>query len=163
MGGQENKMMKIKNWINVTRVVCCSILILGCSKSFDRKIADYIDESCKATEQESCVVDLNQITDFEWDRMFVFGGVTISEEISEAIGFDCACDAVQDNYMRIVFLKDRKIVMESEYYGLDGKVQFRQSKEGGDFLLYQSTSKFHAVKKSKSIVEGQFYDLFPID
>ena len=145
------------------RLIAKSIFLLyivtalyGCSKSFDQKIAEHIDARCNSFEDQSCIVDLTQITDFEWDSMYVFGGLTVREEIGEALGFDCQCSAVQDNYMRIVFVKDSKIVKESDYHGLDGDVQFRKSKNGGKWLSYSSSSKFYVLKKNKTYSEEGF-------
>lgn len=156
-------MKRIMNFKNTVLLAATIAFLSGCSKSFDQEIAQYIELNCKDLEIEECTIDINDITEFEWDRMYVFGGLTIPSEIDGALGFMCNCDPVEDNYMRIVFVNGDQVVNQSEYHGLDGKVQFRRASPDDKYLSYSSqSSKFLVVKKSKSIVKEDFYDLYPV-
>jgi len=141
-----------------------ALIFTSCSRTFDEKLADYIEQNFNDFSPYKSIVDLNSVTDFEWDSVFVFGGLTTFEEINEAIGIDCKCKAVKDNYTRIVFLHQGEIVHESQYHSLGEKVQFRIfDKENDTYIHYtQETSKSYVLKKKKNVVEGYFYDLYPV-
>ena len=154
--------MRIKNLIIL---IVFFILAVSCKESFDKKIATHIEQNCtEFKDPYGCTVDLNAITDFDWDTMYVFGGVTMQSEIESVIGFKCNCKPVRDNYMRIVFVNDKEIVYQSQYYGLSGMVQFRTVDEEKDkYIRYsKETAIFYALKKNNTITEGYFFDLYSV-
>jgi len=137
--------------------------IASCSKSFDEKIADRIEENCKDQITSKCSVDLNELTEFDWDSLYVFGGLMTVGELNQALGFECNCDHLPDNYYRLVFTKNKSIVYESQYYGLDGKVQFRPVEMNGKIKFSKNQSKFFVTKKSNTPTAEFFYDLYPLE
>jgi hypothetical protein len=141
-------------------------LLGSCSKSFDKKIAEHIESKCsKFDDPYECMIDLHDITDFDWDSVYVFAGLTTVDDIYNAVGFTFKCKHVPDNYMRIIFVKGKQVVYQSQYYGLGSKVQFRPyTKEYVAFIHYsKNLSKFYVLKKNWKLVEGVCYDLYPVD
>jgi len=147
-------------------MIVIPFLLGSCSKSFDKKIAEHIESKCsKFDDPYGCVIDLHDITDFEWDSAYVFAGLTTVEDIYSAVGFTFKCKHVPDNYMRIIFVKGNQVVYQSQYYGLGSKVQFRTyRKDETTFIHYsKNLSKFYVLKKNWKLVEGVCYDLYPVN
>lgn len=138
-------------------------VFIGCSKSFDEKVANRIEESCGSQDTSKCLVDINELTDFDWDSLYVFGGLMTVAELNRALGFECNCDHLPDNYYRLVFTKGKSIVYESQYYGLDGKVQFRPVEMNAEIKFSRGQSKFFVTKKSNTLTTSSFYDLYPVE
>lgn len=146
-------------------MIVIPFLLGNCSKSFDKKVTEHIESKCfKFDYLYDCVIDLNDITDFNWDSAYVFAGLTTVEDIYSAVGFTFRCKHVPDNYIRIIFVKGNNIVYQSQYYARSGKVQFRTyRKDETSFIHYSSSlSKFYVLKKSKTLENEYFYDLYPI-
>jgi hypothetical protein len=101
-------------------------LMLSCSKSgvIERKIGERVD-ACKS--DVPCIVGIKDLTDFQWDKMYVFSYGAYPEYIEKALGTPLP-DYVEFQ-RRIVFLKDGKIVhREDEPTDIesmaDGEVSF---------------------------------------
>lgn len=155
----------------VLKVFSCSLILLltillfyGCVESFDNKFATYIERTCSLAElEEGCLVNLKSITDFDWDSVYIFSGLMTSSEINQILGFDSHSKLLQDNYKRIVFVKGKTVVFQSQYYGLDENVQFRgHEKKASSFIQFSNDSAmFFAVKRRRALQNGFFFDLFP--
>jgi hypothetical protein len=161
-----------KNSSTIFRIIGKLLLIVipfllgSCSKSFDKKIAEHIESKCsKFDDPYGCVIDLHDITDFDWDSVYVFAGLTTVEDIYSAVGFTFEGKHVPDNYMRIIFVKGNQVVYQSQYYARSGKVQFRTyRKDETTFIHYsKNLSKFYVLKKDKTLENEYFYDLYPVD
>ncbi|MCD6178659.1 MAG: hypothetical protein J7K39_02030 [Bacteroidales bacterium] len=142
-----------------------SLLFLNsCTNSFDERIAKQVETKCSDfSTPESCIIGLNEITEFDWNNVYVFASMTMPDEISNIIGFDCDCSHVKDNYTRIVFTKDNMIVFQDQYYGLSSLVQFRSVNKADKYLHYSKTeAKFYAIKRNNTLSNGYFYDLYPV-
>lgn len=144
-------------------LISLSWVLISCTKSFDEKIAAKIEEQCgNQSPSLRCQIILDEVTEFEWDSLYVFNGLMTVDEINQALGFDCNCDHISDNYQRLVFTKNKQIVYESEYYGVDGKVQFRPVEINSEPKFSKDESKFFVVRKPNTLTSGFFYDLYPL-
>ncbi|HRK55096.1 MAG TPA: hypothetical protein PK185_14350 [Cyclobacteriaceae bacterium] len=140
-----------------------SLLLISCTKSFDEKIADKIEEQCfDKSLSERCEIALGEITEFEWDTLYVFNGLMTVDEINQALGFDCRCDHISDNYQRLMFVRNNQVVYHSEYYSVDGKVQFHPIEMNSEPKFSKKESEFFVVRKPNTLTSGYFYDLYPI-
>lgn len=145
-------------------IIVIPLLLCSCTKSFDKKLAEHIESKCQFFDVTySCLIDLQDVTDFNWDSMYVFAGLTTCEDIYDAVGFTFKCKHVPDNYIRILFIKGTQVVYQSQYYALNGKVQFQSyKKEDVAFIHYtKNLSRFYVLKKNKSLKNETFYDLYP--
>lgn len=161
-------MSKNNSYINHIRgiflILITPLFFSCCTKSFDQKIAEHIETKClRFDDAYSCLIDLQDLTDFAWDSMYVFSGLTTCEDIYNAVGFEFKCKHVPDNYIRILFIKGKQVVYQSQYYALSGKVQFRSyRKQDVAFIHYsKSLSRFYVLKKNKTLETETFYDLYP--
>jgi hypothetical protein len=140
-----------------------SLALISCTKSFDEKIATKIEEQCAGQSPSvRCQIALDEITEFEWDTLYVFNGLMTVDEINQALGFDCNCDHINDNYQRLIFTRNMQVVYQSEYYGVDGKVQFRPVEMNSEPKFSKEESEFFVVKKPNTLTSGYFFDLYPI-
>ncbi|MBQ9632744.1 MAG: hypothetical protein IJV04_07540 [Lachnospiraceae bacterium] len=80
-------------------------------------IIQHIDSTIEADEDGECIIDLNEITDFEWDTVFVISpGYTINskdpkQKIIQLVGCDLEFPKEYDKYRAIlIFLKDDDVV-----------------------------------------------------
>ena len=159
------------NKININKVsliflmVFCIFFLNSCTQSFDEEVANHIESKCSDfSTPKSCLVDIIEVTEFDWDSMFVFASMTMPYEINSIIGFDCNCNHVKDNYTRVVFTKDQKIVYQNQYYGLSSMVQFRSINKTDKYIKYsRKESIFYALKRNNTLSDGYFYDLYPLN
>ncbi len=74
-------------------------------------IADYTDEHCQLDQE--CLVSLQAITPFSWDRAYIFPTGAPSNKINEAIGLDYSYIDIGNKF---IFIKNNKIIYSEEYF-----------------------------------------------
>ena len=97
-------------------VTCLAMVIAvsGCQSNLVQENAvSAIEKKCGT--QKECTIDLAGAIPFEWDHAYQFAGFYTGNEISEAIGFECDCEHVPDNRIRLVFTKGEKVVYQEQY------------------------------------------------
>ncbi len=96
-----------------------AIILNACkSNTFERKIANKIERNCK---QISCTIRMQELTNFTWDKMYVFKYTATLEEVNKVLGVGF------QNYTeftrKIVFTSGGKIVyQEQEKTNIEGFV-----------------------------------------
>jgi len=161
-----NKMNINSNLVIFLFLATINLLFLSsCTTSFDKKVTNHIESKCSDfSTPKSCLVDLIEVTEFDWDSMYVFASMTMPNEINSIIGFDCDCSHVKDNYTRVVFTRDQKVVYQNQYYGLSSMVQFRSINKTDKYIKYsRKESIFYALKRNNTLSDGYFYDLYPLN
>ena len=95
-----------------------SVSLISCDYDvapFGQKIMNRIDEL--ADELNECVIDINELTDFEWDVMIAveldFFVKYSDEEIKNMFGTEL--ENVNGNKSRLFFLKDNEVVFTESY------------------------------------------------
>lgn len=151
--------------MKIKYIIFASLLfLLSCTKSFDKKLLEDLNARSFSPNVSQSVIDLKSITSFEWDVMHIFGGSMRSAEIFDVIGLKCR--PVPDGQMRIVFLKEGKIVHESQYYAGEG-IQFTDPnsslRDDYDGLCFKQEEAVFYVLKRKKRNGSCFYDLYPVD
>ena len=139
---------------------------LGCGSPAKNRIVRDIEQNCQEyAEKGDCVIVIEDITRFKWDRMYVFGAMSFPEDIEETTGFDCNCRFVADDHNRLMFTyKDRVIHMEDFKTYTDESLQFRDLvwDSGQEPVYTPSTAKFYVVKRRRTGRAGVFYDLYTV-
>ena len=103
-------MVKIDSFANYLR----SILLVGCNNNLE--INDDLVESrinSFILNEDQNEVDVNALTDFSWEKAYVFTPYTTSEYITEKWGFNWKNSTgidYRDDINLIVFVKDKKEV-----------------------------------------------------
>jgi hypothetical protein len=143
---------------------CLSIvLIFGCQSNMQKKIVNKINQQCKTTD--TCIVRMSDVTDFEWEKMYVFNENSRLEEINKLLGFNY--EYFEDVARRIIFTKSNKVVYHEDDFPYPeespkGKVFF---KLGNDTLHYRVFLMKNAVFKTerKEIESAVYYELTPLE
>lgn len=114
-------------------------------------IIQHIDSKIEADGDGECIIDLNEITDFEWDTVFVISpGYTINskdpkQKIIQLVGCDLEFPKEYDKYRAIlVFLKDDDVVYTESYYCAIEK------ENAGEFEIRIDTAPFYRILRSKN-------------
>jgi hypothetical protein len=134
------------------------LFITGCSNSnIEKQIVEEIESKCA---KKVCTIDINQLTSFSWDKMYVFGPGLTEDRIKEIIGIDYP--AYVEFTRPIIFIKQSKIVhFENDYideeYFTDGQVIF----DYPDSVHYQTYFSGKAIFKGKikKIDGGRYFIL----
>ena len=135
-------------------VLIIIIFLLGCKHSIENKIANKIESTFKG---KSCSIDIRDITDFDWDKMYVFNYTATSEEVKSIIG--SAPSAFTELTRRIIFTWKNKIIYSEEnetaVEGVVNKQVVFDMPNTKNFKLYSiDSSKFIAYRKDS---EGTLY------
>jgi hypothetical protein len=88
-----------------------------------------------ATTQPHEKIDLARLTDFDWDRLYIFGPHSKRDEIESALGFDWpgvskTKIAKSDEVTLLVFTKDKAVAGWLEYPRLKADFSFVASSKG---------------------------------
>lgn len=96
-------------------VAVLAVLLLGCSERFDA--AEAFSVALSDTTGGDRVL-LSEIAPFEWDRSVVLRAYTSDEDAERLLGFPASnVVAVQDLIHTILFVRDGRIVAQSEFHG----------------------------------------------
>jgi hypothetical protein len=97
------------------------LAVLGCNRN--KGATHRIDTQVRAGATE---VNLEQLADFDWDTLFVFGPYTYPEGMCKDIGFssrECSAASLKDvdeGDFLLVFLKDRTITDRETFSRVKG-------------------------------------------
>jgi len=126
--------MKYKKTIALLGIVV--ILFVLFKKDLWEKNEDLLREEIVSIPQSVETINLNDVTPFEWDKVYSFGPYTPKEEIYETVGYkwDRIQETVNEGMNQIVFLKDEKVVCY--VYGYPSNVGYGISLSGEAFSEY---------------------------
>lgn len=143
----------------LTLLVLTITFIAGCTKNND--IEGKIRQQIKDCKNDSCRVSIRQLTNFKWDKMYVFNNPTAPGDIDQAIGLN------YPNYVEftrtIVFLDKNKIVHYENHHSkaegpTDGEVLFGYP-DSLKFQVYKSDQSIFRVKR-KTFKDGTYSVLY---
>jgi len=143
-------------------VISMNLFVLGCNDySFLNNMSEIIPQHCKNI-RDTCNVDINDYTDFKWDRFYIFGEEVPSFTVAETIGLlhEEIIEHPEINYevrtFLFLFMLNNKIV-----YAVDGRpdkmffINFLP--QPYETLNSYTTSKFKVVN-----LGNEHYDFIPI-
>ncbi|QQZ09989.1 hypothetical protein [Heyndrickxia vini] len=97
-------------------LLCSLILLAGCSSvKHNKKAESSIAQVIK--KGKSHEIDLNSLTDFTWDKAFIFPPYTVQESINKQLGTkfkDPSNIDKRDDIYLLVFLQKGKVVQYAE-------------------------------------------------
>jgi hypothetical protein len=95
-----------------TGLVVIIIFTTGCRKILRQRIIDHYE---KYNQAGVCAISINDLTSFEWDKMYVFGSSADNEFISCSVGFEYNGEKIKDGFRRIIFSWGVKEIYEEDY------------------------------------------------
>lgn len=138
----------IKNRKYELRVLCLVILIssmvmVSCkNQSFEKRLINYTEQSCKFLEQKQCVIDLNEFVGKKIDSVLIFDAGTIDYDISRVLKYKYESkNDIDDESKRIMFISKGKIIQEGDVH--NNKMCFL----GADSVLSTEGKAFYFCRK----------------
>ena len=89
-----------------------AIIIGGCKQNLKQKIINYYNHYSNAN---ACTVSINDLTTFEWDKMYVFGSSSNNETISSTVNFIYTGKPINTGFRRIFFSWGKREMYEEDY------------------------------------------------
>jgi hypothetical protein len=136
--------------INFSITVAFAVLILSsCSKhsNFEATIADKIKNSCK--ENSECTINVKDLTDFNWDKMFVFKYNASLEDVNKVVGANAG--KYTEFMRRIIFTLNNKVVFNEEQpTNIEGLTEGEIVFDIPDSLTYKSYDVNTAIFLSRT-------------
>ena len=150
---QRKKMDKIDCNKIMRYMMSCLILtvsFVGCTKnsSIERKLREQIAD-CKS---QSCLIPIAQVTDFKWDKMYVFNHPSAPDVIDHALGIHYPYYV--EFTRSIIFLNKNQIVHYENNYSkaegpTDGEVLFDYP-DSLNYYIYKPAQVIFKVKRDTS-------------
>ncbi|WP_285768485.1 hypothetical protein [Peribacillus sp. SI8-4] len=137
-------------------IICIAILINLLKKDIWDVNESKLSEAVFAIGHSVKTVHLQDVTPFEWDRVYSFTPYTPKEDIYETVGYkwDAISETVNEGMNQLVFLKDGKVVCylygypENNGYG----ISFESNNHQGINVLSIKDDLNFQVERSNSVV-----------
>lgn len=167
-----NSRIKKKKYIIVTLIGILSIgallyVFLTAYRRSSQTIADKIINECKANGET--IIDMSDLTDFEWERCIVYGAGAQTKDISDSFGIDY--DTYLDLNHGIIFVNGDKVVYEeffevSEYELTNKKpplIIYPYAETSEERVKYECFSKDAAEFRcvGRGTEKERYYRLYP--
>ena len=101
--------------LNYLNFIWAIILLTSCNQTendFDILISNYLESNCKVNME--CVIDLAEVTKFNWDKVYVFSSAVSLEEIENTLNLSLS--SYSDIADRIVFVNGEEVVYHKEWF-----------------------------------------------
>lgn len=135
---------------------------MGCRDKIINRLSDYIDTNCYFEgEKDSCLININNVVDFHWDRLFIFEPWSMPNDISRELGINYNGNYVEDNTRRLIFIKNKEIVYEETYNIRDKTFDFAETCFGRDTCYFDSPEFYVKRKLHISQASHSLYLLYP--
>jgi sulfur carrier protein ThiS len=124
------------------------------------KIIEQFENQCY--QKPSCLINLRDVTNFKWDKTYLFKEGTTLEDINAALGFQYPY--FEDIAERIVFVYNNKVVYhEDQFYDPDSPSIAGLIFQLSDSIPYYSSDYNHTIftVKKKTINGNKYYELYP--
>ena len=153
LSSQKRKMMDKIDWNTPYKVMrhilpylILAAALVGCNKSnsIEKKLREKI-EDCKT---ETCSIPITQVTDFKWDKMYVFNHPSAPDVIDHALGIHYPYYV--EFTRSIIFLNKNQIVhYENNHSKAEGPTDGEVLFDYPDSLNYQIYKPGQAIFKVK--------------
>ena len=124
-----------------------------------------IEKAILNCDSDTCIVDLHQIIGIKWDEWYCFDEYSNSESISPRINIDYKSPTVPDSHVRVILLREGKIVHEE---GISRNstphVQFLRKNWRDDPVVYYSEQdSTWFIFREREVHTGKiFYNIIPV-
>jgi hypothetical protein len=144
-------------------ILLCVVLICFSSCIRNNKIERFFQNENLFAKSDSIVIELTDIIDVEWDKMYVIGEWTPDWYISEVIGFEYRGIGTHINYGLVIFIKNNQIIYEERQREESRTRTFRFQNEkilqNVPFLAIRRTRTERITRFDRTY----FFDLYPIE
>jgi hypothetical protein len=141
----------------------CLVVLQSCGTptinphSIEGKLVTQIKITCG--ESTGCTIRLRDVTDFDWDRVYVFNDAVTKEQIEKVIG--APFPRYEEFKRSIIFLNGGKVVYsEADPTDIESVINDQVVFDltyGNNYKAYSSGSRFEVQRKNFS--RGVYYQL----
>lgn len=142
-------------------------LLCSCSQPrinnepINKRISEYIRQTCE--ENKPCKIEIKNVTDFSWDKLYVFDEAVENDVISKFLGINYS--STFPYYSRKwFFVKDNQIVRTEEHilYEIDMPVDncsvlLTEDNRKEKFSIFNRDSTFEVSKNRLNDNESYYY------
>ena len=146
--------MKIVYALMLTTIFSCK------RNNIESKIADRVEDICTSS---SCTIDMENLTDFSWDKMYVFKYTAPQDEVINVVG--SIPERFTEFTRKIIFTSNGKIVYSEEgQTDISGLVKGEVVFDIPDSVNFKSYEIEKAIFKAdkKEFERGYYYELTQI-
>lgn len=134
--------------------------VTSCNENInsDSMIAKKIEKKCN--EKQSCKVNIKDLVNVAWDKMYVFKEGVSLEQINHVIGFKYTY--FEDIAKRIIFVKGKEVVFhEDEFPGVESAKNGELIFNIGDSVMFKGYSPDEAIFNVQKIEfsKGSYFEL----
>ncbi len=138
-----------KIYFSIT-VAFVTLIFSSCSNkrsNIEAKIADKIKNGCN--ENSECTINVKELTDFNWDKMYVFKYNASLEDVNKAVGANAG--KYTEFMRRIIFTLNNKVVFNEEQpTNIEGLTEGEIVFDIPDSLTYKSYNANAAIFLSRT-------------
>ncbi|MDA3911695.1 MAG: hypothetical protein PF448_10100 [Bacteroidales bacterium] len=156
--------------ISIIFILAFALITIGC---FDRentheKLREYIEENYYKDNLGTYPVDTRKILGFDWDELYVFTSEALyqTDIVGEIMGVSYDRKPVKyfglfqvDWYARSIYLKEKTIIHEVEWYRTKNNVFLNYSKKNEilykGYFAYRYYSEQNFIVKRKNYSDGE--------
>ena len=132
-------------------IIIFSIALFGCNGTIEDKIVDNIKNNCR---QYPCLVRMNKLTDFSWDKVYVFGDAVSDAQIEQTVSTKVP-DKKNEFARTIVFTKEDKVVYYEELpTDIEGMVKNQLTFDNVEPTTYKSYAVENAAFEIVQSIHG---------
>jgi hypothetical protein len=137
------------------------VLLSGCGNNLQNRVAERITQECGNKPMPNCKIELRTVTEFKWDKMYIFGSWTTSDSISKTIGFKYSGDDIGDDTQIILFTNGKQIVYQEDIDYLNGSKKILFDDENDSLFLskkyYSPSEAIFRVNLDTTAEFAKFY------
>jgi hypothetical protein len=132
----------------IHRILSFALLVsmVGCSQiSGSGDLSTRLTEAVKKkrSTKKEVFIEMDKLTDFEWDKLYLFGPYTPSSHIEDTLGFKWRKKEVPEGVTLLIFTLDSRVVATVEH-----------PRNFGDFS-YLSTDTGFTPSQAKFLVKAE--------
>lgn len=127
-------------------IAAALFLFFSCNDTPRDKIIDYAKRKYGNDFKEG-VIDLSDVFNFKWDKMYMFSPLLYPEDITKEIGVNYKGGIVPDDNYLLLFVKDSMVVKEYPYFRLG--IGFSDNNHTGVYMVDHENAKYKIVFRGK--------------
>ncbi|PHM35985.1 hypothetical protein Xmau_04386 [Xenorhabdus mauleonii] len=138
-----------KNNIIIFALLLGIVILLLFFSNKQWSIINYVDKHCQINT--SCLIDISEITSFDWDKMYIIDKGMDREDIEDIIG--TTFNDTASLFYKVIFVRNEKVIYSGEYNPSDESYEKKLIKPNfhypheteEDYFSHYSISKDNAI------------------
>ncbi|OTA19511.1 hypothetical protein Xbed_02367 [Xenorhabdus beddingii] len=139
-----------KNYIIVFALILGVVIAFLSLNNSRLGIIGYADKHCQ--KNTACLIDINKITPFDWDKMYIIDKGMKPKDIEGIIG--AAFKEKASLFYKVIFVRNKKVVYSDEYHPSDDSYKKKFIQPNFHYPHERTGNYFshYAISKNNSIL-----------